>query len=302
MAFAHDERYARALAEVYGYAHRRVRGVDLLRVGRTWTNTPFSEYGVPLERADEALVAELPRPFRLKVEADEPVERVAGLPARPLGRLARLDLAPETPEDDFLRARDHQIRKALKKAERAGWRAEVAPLEGELLAEFHREHVRHLRDRHGSPPLARRHFEVLARHFGEQLVVARALRGAETGAWLVGYLDPPSASVQITDVVSRPAALPERVADLVHWELVRAARARGLRAFDFGICRYEGQEYYKRKWGSAFRASLLVASDPTDRPADPDAGLYPWLRRAWRLLPLPVCRWLGPPLRKRIGM
>ncbi len=303
MAYVDDARYRTLIEEVYGYPVREHRGRALFWIGGTWRNYPFSEYGFAAAEIDRDWLAYAPRPYRLKLESadDAPPFADQAPPPRRLGKLARLDLEPSVAEEAFYRAREHQVRKAVQKAARAGWTAEVAPLRDHL-AEFYPRYTRYMQERHGSPPFARRHFEVAARLFGADLVVSRVRRADVTAAWLVGFVDARSSSCQITDIVTLPEHQDDRVADLAHWELVRHARALGLAAFDFGICRYEGQERYKRKWGCRFHDAFVLSSEPGDRPADPDAGFYPLARKAWRHLPHAVHARVGPWLRRRLGV
>jgi hypothetical protein len=302
MAYVHGESYREAIAEACGYATTTHGGFVLHRVGRVWTNYPISEYGFPAEAIDDAFLDGAPRPFRFKVESEGEAPPFPERAPRRLGRLARLDLEPGRPEDEFLAARTHQVRKAVAKAGRAGWTATVAPVTAADLDAFYPDYTRYIQERHGSPPLGRRHFEAMRHWFGERFVRSRVEQGGRVGAWLVGFLDPDSSSCQITDIVTRPDALPDRVADLAHHALVRHARALRLAAFDFGICRYEGQERYKRKWGCRFRSSYSVASDPRHHPADPESARYRLLRGVWRRLPHGLHARLGPPLRRRMGV
>ncbi len=302
MAFCHTQNYVRAISETYGYPIREHQDKLLFRIGRNWHNTPFSEYGFSASEIEAEFFHELLQPYYIKVEsADEP-DRFPNHHAYLIGQLARLDLALERSEEAFFRTRQHQVRKAINKAQRQGWKVQVEPLVEGLIPLFYRHYSHYLRRRHGSPPLGLAHFENMRRHFGDDMIVSWVARDGQTAAWLLGYVDASTSSCQLSDIVTDLSAWPDRVSDLAHWGLIRHARMRGLQYVDFGICRYPGQAFYKRKWGCHFRDTKMFTNRPRGPRADPNRALYRICRRAWRYLPHSLHEWIGPKIRKRLGI
>jgi Acetyltransferase (GNAT) domain len=77
----------------------------------------------------------------------------------------------------------------------------------------------------------------------------------QTAAVLLGAIC--GVRLQIYITASSPKALIWRPNDLAHWELIAWAASQGLRWFDFGSARYDGQIQFKKKWGAA-RLFLLL--------------------------------------------
>ncbi len=93
--------------------------------------------------------------------------------------------------------------------------------------------------------------------------------------------------------------------DLMYWELMDLARARGLVRFDFGRSRIDSGAWdFKRHWGFTpqlltYRRCAAAGALPT---GSTDATTAMALaRRLWPRLPLSLTKWLGPPLIRRIG-
>jgi FemAB-related protein (PEP-CTERM system-associated) len=88
------------------------------------------------------------------------------------------------------------------------------------------------------------------------------------------------------------------VSNYMYWELMNRAAARGCRRFDFGRSKIGTGAYaFKRGWSMTerplpYRYFLVRARDiPNVNPSNPRLRHF---IRAWKTLPLPVTKWLGP--------
>ena len=95
-------------------------------------------------------------------------------------------------------------------------------------------------------------------------------------------------------------AFPLAVNDFMYWELMREACLAGYEFFDFGRSREQSGSYdFKRHWGFepaplAYQYMILNGNGiPNVNPSNPRLSL---LMDAWKRLPLPVTKWLGPTL------
>ena len=92
--------------------------------------------------------------------------------------------------------------------------------------------------------------------------------------------------------------------DFMYWQLMRDARERGCRTFDFGRSKKgSGAFAFKCHWG--FEPEALRYRVHTDgAPLVERTTAAPHLRllqQTWRRLPLPVTKWIGPFFLRRFG-
>jgi CelD/BcsL family acetyltransferase involved in cellulose biosynthesis len=92
----------------------------------------------------------------------------------------------------------------------------------------------------------------------------------------------------------------------MYWELMRYGRQRGALVFDFGRSKRDtGPYHFKRHWGFTPEPVRyrVWTSDGLPAPMHrAEAGRVQVLRRAWRRLPLPLTRLLGPALVRHLGV
>ncbi len=93
--------------------------------------------------------------------------------------------------------------------------------------------------------------------------------------------------------------------DFMYWQVMERARERGARLFDFGRSkRGTGSFDFKVHWGFEpqplhYEYFLVKAARmPNLSPSNPR---YEPLIRAWRRLPVPVTRVIGPPVARFLG-
>jgi hypothetical protein len=92
----------------------------------------------------------------------------------------------------------------------------------------------------------------------------------------------------------------------MYWDLMRQSCLDGYRVFDFGRSREGSGSYdFKRHWGfePAPLAYQYVLAEgqaiPNVNPSNPKLKIF---IEAWKRLPLPVTRWLGPPLTRWLAL
>lgn len=101
------------------------------------------------------------------------------------------------------------------------------------------------------------------------------------------------------------AARPLSAYDFMYWDLMRRATERGTRIYDFGRSKKDtGPFKYKKHWGFEPQALpyqyFLVKSRavPDVSPANPK---YHMFIEAWKRMPLPMTRLLGPMVARYLG-
>jgi CelD/BcsL family acetyltransferase involved in cellulose biosynthesis len=284
--------------------------------GNGWLiSQPFNEYGGPLTRnftADqyreltdllmEAAQEEGCRRIEIRggIGCDEAAQ--AGRWTRHLlHSYALLNL--DEPGQLWRKALTNEARKGVNKARKSGLSAVIRQGPSAVQDPFFDLYLASMK-RLGVPPHSNRFFEQLAAGIGKRLVATWVMDTEGPAAILLGATT--GRQVQIFVIASDPTAWPKRPSDLAHWELICWARQEGLRVFDLGSARYPGQIQFKKKWGASLHdyGFYLVA-----RP-DSSSGLKIQTVRTssrtmaamatlWRwLMPLPLTRIVGPPIRK----
>jgi FemAB-related protein (PEP-CTERM system-associated) len=93
--------------------------------------------------------------------------------------------------------------------------------------------------------------------------------------------------------------------DFMYWDVMARAGQRGVRLFDYGRSKRETGSYrFKKHWGFeetplAYEYSLVRAK--TMPNVSPTNAKYHLFVEAWKRLPLPLSRMLGPPLARNLG-
>lgn len=96
-----------------------------------------------------------------------------------------------------------------------------------------------------------------------------------------------------------------RANDLMYFELMRHARAKGCDRFDFGRSKTgSGPYHFKRNWGFApepLTYAVWTAPGAPVRDANPNSAGNSALAGLWRRLPLALANRLGPPIARGLG-
>jgi CelD/BcsL family acetyltransferase involved in cellulose biosynthesis len=327
--FCHLTQYQRAVDASYGlravpFALRRgsqlcgilsISAGRSLLFGRKWISMPYGEYGgflfdadVEPSQARRLVTAVIDQARKHAVRSIE-INGLLGLPegveeyfAPSAGyESAVLDLSPG-PAALLEKVFTYEVRKALRKAESRSLTAHEASDPDTLARVFYPLHLNSMH-RLGVPPHAPQYFTALKAAFGEDMKIFWAEREGKRLAGLLGIRS--GDRVQIFATVSTPDGWEDRPNDLAHWAFIRWACEAGVRWFDFGSVRYEGQRRFKKKWGVAFApAAHWVAGLGAGTRAVTFDSTSESLSRASRIwkatIPIPVTRWLGPVLRKQL--
>jgi CelD/BcsL family acetyltransferase involved in cellulose biosynthesis len=309
----HHPAWAAMLAECYGFrafcltvADRDgtiLAGLPVLEVGgrvryRRWVSLPFTDMcpllaldGAP---SDLALhVNELRRSFgvrRMEIRAE-----VDGGAAQPDGVFLTHQLALDRSEDE-IRASLHpnQVRRNIRRAERAGVVIRTGTVEADLTTVFYRLHTR-TRHRLGVPVQPLRYFRLLWRRLlepGLGTVMIAELSGVPVAAAV--FLAAGGTCVYKYGASDERhwAARPNH---LLFWEAIRWAATRGYRTFHFGRTDLgdSGLREFKSRWGTEERElTYSVLADTPIRPAGGD-GLPTPVRSVLRHGPAILPRVVG---------
>ncbi len=196
--------------------------------------------------------------------------------------------------------------KAIPRKQRAMVRKGLeAGLQGEIDTGIDRlylaysESVRNL----GTPVFSRRYFETLKSVFGPECEVLTVTHQGQIVASVMSFY-------------FRDAVLPYygggtalardlKGNDFMYWDLMRRACERGVRVFDYGRSKIGTGSYsFKKNWGFNpeplhYEFQLVNTTQlPDINPLNPKYRLF---IDAWKRLPLPVSRWLGPFLARSLG-
>ena len=157
------------------------------------------------------------------------------------------------------------------------------------------ESVRNL----GTPVFPRALFEAMARLWGEQADILTVYSGGRPVASVLSFYFKGIVHPYWGGGTLEARSL--RANDLLYFELMRRASARGCTAFDFGRSKTgTGAFAFKKNWGFAPRP-LVYATRGERRDLDPRSPRYRLQTAAWRRLPLPLANRLGPLLACGLG-
>jgi CelD/BcsL family acetyltransferase involved in cellulose biosynthesis len=279
-----------------------IAGLPVIEVRRLvgmprWVSLPFSDYCPPLVRGgtDADITARLDAARRafgvgtLEVRAE-----LSGAPAHNDGTFLVHQL-PLTGSESQIFATLHanQVRRNIRRAERAGVTVREGTAEGDLTGIFYRLHTR-TRHRLGVPVQPRRYFSLLWRRIvqpGHGILLIAEFQGVPVAAAV--FLASSGVCVYKYGA-SDERHWNARPNHVLFWEAIRWAVARGCRTFDFGRTDVDdhGLRDFKSRWGTLERQ--LSYSVLTDRPIRRGrTGLPAPLRSAIRHSPTVVPRVLG---------
>jgi hypothetical protein len=200
-------------------------------------------------------------------------------------------------EQELFEGLDGSTRRAVRKAEHEGLRFEVARnLDGMRI--FYQLHCR-TRRKHGLPPQPFGFFRAILMRILEREAgfIGLVYQGAEPVAALVFFYFGRRAIYKYGASDERHLNL--RANNLAMWEGIRWLAHQGFRELHFGRTSLgnEGLRRYKLGWGAAERRLDYWCYDLKKNTfvveRDRAKG---WHNRLFRVLPLPVCRWMGSAL------
>jgi FemAB-related protein (PEP-CTERM system-associated) len=303
-AFGHDAHFlyaerANAICGVLPLGHIRSR-----LFGNTLISTPFCVLVGAVGDADactalEKAAVELAHSLKVDVlELRHSQPRHPDWPAkRELYVNFRKTLDPD-PEVN-LKAIPRKQRAMVRKGSiEAGLQGEIDEGVDRLFAAYS-ESVRNL----GTPVFSRRYFEILKAVFGPDCEVLTVTHQGQTVASVMSFCF----RDQVLPYYGGGTALARDLKgnDFMYWDLMRRACERGIRVFDYGRSKIGTGSYsFKKNWGFTpeplhYEFQLVKATHlPDVNPLNPKYRLF---IEAWKRLPLPVSRWLGPFLARSLG-
>lgn len=171
----------------------------------------------------------------------------------------------------------------------------------ELLEDFYHVFSRKMRDL-GTPVYGQSFFHNIFRSFPEQsrIVVLRLSQRPVAAAFLIGHGD--TLEIPWASAVKNVNHLSLNM--LMYWEVLRFAINNNYSYFDFGrSSKVAGTFRFKQQWGAIpkqlhWHYWLNSNSElPSLNPANPK---YAMMVNVWKLLPIPLTRWLGPKIVKNL--
>lgn len=302
-AFGHKTHYlcaesAAGLCGVLPLAHIRSR-----LFGSALISLPFCVYGGVLasdESAHSALdAAACALAEELRVDYLELRNRRPSGSDRPTKKLYvtfRKSLAPNV-EDNF-KAIPRKQRAVIRKAIASGLEAQIDEDAARLYSAYSAS-VRNL----GTPVFARRYLDILKRVFGNDCEILTVMHAGQPVASVMSFYFRDEVLPYYGGGAS--AARDLKANDFMYWELMRRACERGVRIFDYGRSKIgTGSHDFKKHWGFEpeplyYEYHLVKARQMPDlSPVNPK---YRYFVEAWKRLPLPLARMLGPLLARNLG-
>ncbi len=154
--------------------------------------------------------------------------------------------------------------------------------------------------RHGTPVFSKKYFRILKEVFGEDCEVLSVLKdGRVVSSVMTFYFKDEMLPYYAGYLVS---ARDLAANDFKYWELMRRGCQRGGRVFDYGRSKIGTGPYgFKKNWGFEpqplhYEYHLVKATHvPDQNPLNPKYQLF---IKAWRHLPMPLTKIIGPSLVK----
>lgn len=187
-----------------------------------------------------------------------------------------------------------KVRKAIKNGLEPSWGKHH--LDG-----FYKLYLKAMK-RLGTPPHSHKFFQEILQNFkGDADILAIAYKGEIKSATLVIR----QGEALYTPYIASDSAYHYLYTNmLLYWEVISAGSDAGLAYVDFGRClRDSGVFKFKAQWGCGAVPLNYYLAGTTNKGVSTDLydrGLARGLAALWSRFPLPLQRWLGPSLRKRL--
>ncbi len=318
----HHPSWAATIAECYGFRAFAltldepgggiVAGLPVIEVRRRrepprWVSLPFTDTCPPLLTGDPGA-----QPAGELSERLDAARRAAGISRLEVrGELTGPTVHPNgtflthelpltgTEQEIFARLHASQVRRNIRRAERAGVTVRIGDAQSDVTEVFYRLHTR-TRRRLGVPVQPLRYFRALWRHVlepGHGAVMIAECGGAPVAAAV--FLTSPGTCVYKYGA-SDERQWQVRPNHMLFWQAIRWAREKGCRSLDFGRTDLEdkGLWEFKARWGTVVRELTyhLIADGP---PGAGRGGLPRPVRSMIRHGPQVVPRALGELLYRR---
>ncbi len=155
----------------------------------------------------------------------------------------------------------------------------------------------------GTPVFPKKFFSVLRDVFGEHCEVLTVVKDGRLISSVMSFYFRDEVLPYYGGGTSEARAVKGN--DFMYWELMRRAGERGIRVFDYGRSKMGTGSYsFKKNWGFEpeplkYEYLLVKASEiPDVNPLNPKYQLF---INAWKRLPLPVSKFVGPFISRNLG-
>jgi serine/alanine adding enzyme len=156
----------------------------------------------------------------------------------------------------------------------------------------------------GSPVHAKAFFRSMFRHFPDQTKFLMVRDGGIPvgGAVCCFFKD----TMMVPWASSLRSAFSKCPNNLLYWEAIKYGCKHGLKRFDFGRSSKDSNTYrFKAQWGARpvqlYWVYYSQSSKPMPAPSL-DTQNYSLIAEAWKKLPVPFTRLIGPQIRKYISI
>jgi len=167
--------------------------------------------------------------------------------------------------------------------------------------EYYPFYLKYMKQRHGSPPLPITFFLLLNEYFKDDIYFSNCYFDKKLVSSVVA-LGSPSRVELLTIPCNRTGQI-YYASDKSHWELIRKCVEKKIKYLDFGPAWYEGQKFFKEKWGCNFLPYYGVNVDKDgvnsiiEKLYDSKARII--IAETWkRLIPVPLTPYVGYFVRK----
>lgn len=272
--------------------------------GRFLCSMPFVNSGGPCAEDPEIVrrliaravhLAKLQAADQLELRCTQPIDCELQESLRKVSMYVNLDPDPEKTWAAYSAGHRNNIRRAQKND------LEVESGGAELLPEFYRVMEQSWRDL-GTPLYSLGYFERVVQLFPSQVRIYVCRRNGNTvGTALNGYFANTAEGLWNGSNAEGRATHCNYV---LYWEMIRDASLRGFTWFHLGRSTAGSNSIdFKRKWHAVQRQLHWYYWTPGRAPLpelNVDNPKYRLAIAAWRRLPIPLTRMLGPPLARRI--
>lgn len=295
---------------LYAEADGRIQGVLPLGHVKSWlfgnslTSLPFAVYGGVAAlntNAADALEQEAQQiAKRLGVahlELRNVNSRHSDWPTQDLYVTFRKEILPD--DEANLLAIPRKQRAMVRKGIKNGLVSEIDSTVDRFFALF-ADNVH----RHGTPAMPKKYFQALQAEFGVdcEVLTVVAPDGRPLSSVISFYFRDEVLPYYAGDF---EPARDLAANDFKYWELMRRARARGIRVFDYGRSkRGTGPFAFKKNWGfepKPLHYEFCLYKRDAIPQNNPNNAKYKLMISAWRRMPLGLANWLGPFVVRNLG-
>jgi len=204
----------------------------------------------------------------------------------------------EAGKENFWENLNRKTRGSIRKAEKRGLICEVDSSNLEIFYKFYVKRLKEL----GSPAYPYTFFTELCSAFGDDVKISLVKKEERVIAACFSVIYNETIYAMLAGADSRYRSL--NPYSLMYWKIIEYSCSHRVKRFDFGRSRIgTGSFDFKKNWG--LPATQLyyqyILGTAKNYPTLESGSI--WTRAfqfSWRLLPMPIARWIGPKIRKYI--